>query len=62
MSIQEKEQMYFATEKIKNAKCTLEMIKSCLNNHEGALSYDTLKGAISCVIDTLEEVSEDIIK
>lgn len=26
MSIQEKEQMYFATEKIENAKYTLEMI------------------------------------
>lgn len=62
MSIQEKEQMYFATEKIENAKYTLEMIKSSLNNHDGALSYNTLKGAISCVIDTLEEASKDIGK
>lgn len=62
MSIQEKEQMYFATEKIENAKCTLEMIRSSLNNHDGALSYDTLKGAISCVIDILEDATEDISK
>lgn len=60
LSIEEKEMLYFVERRIANVRNTLEIIKSELSNKNGSLSNEMIKGAISCVIDSLNMVTEEI--
>lgn len=60
LSIEEKEMLYYTERRILNVKNLLEIIKSELSNKNGSLSNEVIKGAISCAIDSLDMISEDI--
>lgn len=62
MEIKEKENLFFVKEKLDNAKCTLNLVRSELSHADGSLSYDTLKGVVSCVIGLLDSASESIAR
>lgn len=59
MFIEEKEKLYFIGKRIDNVKSVLKILKSELSNENGALSNETINGALSCVIDSLNSVSKD---
>lgn len=61
MSIEEKEMLYFMGKKIDNARNVLELIKSEMNNKNGSLSNEILTGAITNVIESLSNVSDEMI-
>lgn len=61
MTIEEKEIMYFTGKKIDNAKSVLELIKSEMSNKNGCLSNEIIIGALTTAINTLNDVSNDMI-
>lgn len=60
LSIEEKEMLYYTERRILNVRNTLEVIKSELSNECGSLSRETIKGAVACVIESLDMISDDI--